>query len=112
MVKARAYAASQVIATRLRAVGEPRSTWNHWFAAKALDQRVDASPSTATPVGVPSHSTDDAVTGLPCDTTVSAASAGPTAATRYAASRPRRPAVRATNLAGDGSRRVPPPRNG
>src|SRR3712207_3700312 len=75
-VNARAYAPSQLMATRLTAVAAPRSTWNHWFGVKALDQRVPVLPSTAAAAGVPAHSTDEAVTGLPCETTTSAALAG------------------------------------
>src|SRR4051812_50096947 len=76
MVNALAYAFSQLIAIRLIEVVAPRSTWNHWLAANALDQRVPLLPSTAAEAGVPAHSTDEAVTGLPCDTIVSGGAAG------------------------------------
>ena len=47
MVNALAYAASQLIAIRLTAVGAPRSTCHHWVAEKALAHRVPLLPSTA-----------------------------------------------------------------
>src|SRR3954468_10772608 len=81
-VKAVAYAASQFSFTLLTAVGAPRSTCSHWAAAKALDQRVPVLPSVAAEAGVPAHSTDDAVVGLPWETTTSAASAPRIVATR------------------------------
>jgi hypothetical protein len=81
-VKAVAYAASQFSFTLLTAVAAPRSTCSHWAAAKALDQRVPVLPSVAADAGVPSHSTDEAVVGLPWERTTSAASASRIVATR------------------------------
>src|SRR3954453_393688 len=74
-VKAVAYAASQFRLTRLTAMVEPRSTRLHWFAENWLDQRVPVLPSVAAEAGVPAHSSDEAVVGLPCETTTSAAAA-------------------------------------
>src|SRR6185312_14584036 len=71
---------------------EPRSTSSHCGSEKALDQRVPVLPSTAAEAGVPAFSADDAVTGLPCDSSTSAAAAGP--ATRNDASK----AMRARNV--------------
>src|SRR5688572_19475642 len=45
----------------------PRSIWIHCGSEKALDQRVPALPSTAFAAAVPPFSTEDAVTGLPCE---------------------------------------------
>ncbi len=46
-MKAVAYAASQLIATRVTAVDEPRSTCHHWLADQVLAQRVPLLPSFA-----------------------------------------------------------------
>lgn len=55
-----------------RLKNEPRSTRSHCGSPKALDQRVAALPSTAAEAGVPAFSADDAVTGLPWDSSGSA----------------------------------------
>src|SRR5690349_11908233 len=51
----------------------PRSTCNHCGSPKALDQRVEVLPSTAAAAAVPLFSVDDAVAGLPWDSSSSAA---------------------------------------
>src|SRR5687767_12852372 len=58
------------------AVDAPRSTRIHWGSAAALDQRVPALPSTAAEAGVPPFSVEEAVTGLPWDSSSGAAEAG------------------------------------
>src|SRR4249920_2318309 len=45
----------------------PRSIWIHCGSEKALAQRVPALPSTAFVAAVPPFSTEEAVTGLPCE---------------------------------------------
>src|SRR5262245_30977959 len=65
----------------------PRSTWIHCGSAKAEDQRVPASPSTAAVAGVPAVSVDEAATGLPCESRPTAASAVTAVATRYPTNR-------------------------
>ncbi len=54
----------------------PRSTWIHCGSANPLDQRVPVSPSTAAEAGVAAFSTEEAVTGFPCDNRALAAVAG------------------------------------
>ena len=54
----------------------PRSTWIHCGSVKALDQRVPVLPSTAAEAGKVAFSVDDAVAGLPCDSSVAAPWAG------------------------------------
>src|SRR3954447_22430125 len=56
----------------------PRSIWIHCGSAKALDHRVPALPSTALAAAVPAFSTEDAVTGLPCEISGPAACAAGT----------------------------------
>jgi len=51
----------------------PRSTSIHCGSLKALDQRVVVTPSVASAAGVPAFSVEDAVVGLPCDSSVPAA---------------------------------------
>src|SRR2546429_6647682 len=58
----------------------PRSTCNHCGSLKALDQRVPVLPSKAAADGVPAFSADEAVAGLPWDSSVVAAPAGDVAA--------------------------------
>src|SRR5258706_7871147 len=70
-----AYAASQVSTTWATVARAPRSTCSHCGSLAALDQRVPALPSTAALAGVPAFSVDDAVAGLPCDSSVVAAPA-------------------------------------
>src|SRR6266702_5941381 len=65
----------------------PRSTWIHCGSEKAEDHRVPGLPSTAAPAGVPAFSMDDAVTGLPWDSSVLAARAGPAVTAAYPPSR-------------------------
>ncbi len=57
----------------------PRSTWSHCGSLNALDQRVPVLPSTAAEAGVPAFSVEDAVAGLPCESSGSAAAAVPDA---------------------------------
>nr|BFE82722.1 hypothetical protein GCM10020093_053230 [Planobispora longispora] len=72
-----AWAASQVSLTRLMVCADPRSTWIHSGSCPSwLAHRVEALPSTALPASSPLASTDEAVTGLPRDTSGSAAAAG------------------------------------
>src|SRR6266568_510534 len=71
--KAVAYAVSQLSTTWLTVADAPRSTCSHCGSEKALDHRVVVSPSTAALAGVPAFSTDDADTGLFCDSSVGAA---------------------------------------
>src|SRR6185437_16094288 len=52
---------------------EPRSTWSHCGSENALDQRVPVLPSTAAEAGKDAFSSDDAVAGWPCDSSVEAA---------------------------------------
>src|SRR5688572_16957723 len=73
--KARACAASQRSTTWLTAAEAPRSTWIHWGSLNALDQRVPVLPSTALAAGVPAFSVEEALTGRPWDSRVTAASA-------------------------------------
>jgi hypothetical protein len=82
IVKARAYAPSQVRTTRLIAAVEPRSTRIHCGSLNALDQRVPGLPSTAADAGAPAPSVDDAVAGRPWDSRGSAALADRTVAVR------------------------------
>jgi hypothetical protein len=60
----------------------PRSTCSHCGSLNWLDQRVPALPSTALAATVPAFSTEDAVAGLPCDSSTLAAWAGRTVVTR------------------------------
>src|ERR687895_2090771 len=88
--KARPYAASQRSTIWLMAAVTPRSTWSHCGSLNVLDQRVPVLPSTAADAGVPAFSTDDAVAGRPCDSSVAASASGGdgTATTAVAASTP------------------------
>ena len=76
IVKAVAYAASQLSTTRLIVAVPPRSTWSHCGSLNALDQRVPALPSTAAEAGVPAFSVEEAVAGRPCEISGSAACGG------------------------------------
>src|SRR4051812_22990852 len=63
----------------------PRSTCSHCGSVNALDQRVAVRlPSTAADAGVPAFSVDEAVAGLPCDSSVPAARADPPVTTMTA----------------------------
>src|SRR6266545_3168150 len=82
-----AYAASHCSTTWVIEAVEPRSTRSHCGSEKALDQRVLAFPSTALDAGYEALSVDDAVAGLPCDSSVAAfaRSAGPATEIKVAA---------------------------
>ncbi len=54
----------------------PRSTWSHCGSLNALAHRVPALPSTAPAAGKAALSDEEAVTGLACDSRLSAAMAG------------------------------------
>ena len=96
-------AVSQFSATWLMLAVDPRSTWSHCGSLNALDQRVPVLPSVALDAGKLAFSVDDAVVGLPWDSSVAAACAGPPPMmTRYAASRS---AATAAMAAGSGVRR-------
>src|SRR6266567_2798155 len=81
-----AYAASQSRLTWQIAWLDPRSTCSHCGSENALDQRVPVLPSTAFDAGKLAFSTDDAVAGLPCDSSVDAAAAAKAVATTRPAS--------------------------
>src|ERR1700761_4782997 len=69
--KALPYAASQFSPILLIVWVAPRSTCSHCGSLNALDQRVPVLPSTAALAGYgPGFSLDDAVAGLPCDSSV------------------------------------------
>src|SRR5437899_1791663 len=70
------YAASQFSVTCEMVCDDPRSTCSHCGSATALDQRVPVLPSTAAEAGKLVFSVEDAVAGLPCDSSVPAAPAG------------------------------------
>ena len=94
---------SQFSPTWLMLAVDPRSTWSHCGSPNALDQRVPVLPSVALDAGKLAFSVDDAVVGLPWDSSVAAACAGPPPMmTRYAASRS---AATAAMAAGSGVRR-------
>jgi len=65
-----AYAASHCSTTWVIEALAPRSTCSHCGSENALDQRVAVLPSNAAEAGVPAFSIDDAVAGLPCDSSV------------------------------------------
>src|SRR3954471_14914172 len=103
MVKAFAYAASQLIAIRLTDVVAPRSTCHHCAADHVLAHRVPLLPSTASDGReAPATSVDDAVAVCPGETITSPASAVDELAMMKVASKPANPAVKARNRAGDG----------
>src|SRR5215831_8379011 len=77
-----AYAASQTSTTCEMLAVWPRSTCSHCGSAKALDQRVPVLPSTALDAGKLAFSSDEAVAGRPCDSSVAAACAGRPIATK------------------------------
>src|SRR5690242_9140288 len=89
--KDRPYAASQLRVICVTVAVAPRSTWIHCGSEKADAQRVPALPSTAALAGKVAFSVDEAVAGLPCEMTASAALAAEdtvsTAAIRVAAAR-------------------------
>jgi hypothetical protein len=63
-------AVSQLSTTVSIVAVAPRSTWIHCGSLNALDQRVPALPSVAYEAGVPAFSVEDAVVGLPCESSV------------------------------------------
>src|SRR5215472_12978518 len=71
-----ANAVSQFSVTWLMVAVEPRSTWSHCGSLNWLDQRVPVLPSVVLDAGKPAFSRDDAVVGLPWDSSVAAAWAG------------------------------------
>jgi hypothetical protein len=85
--KAVAYAASHRRMTCVMVAVAPRSTRIHCGSLKALDQRVPVLPSTALAAGVPAFSVEEARTGLPWESSGSAARAVPDTATTKAASK-------------------------
>src|SRR6476660_6354683 len=74
--------------TWLIVAGPPRSTSSHCGSLKADDQRVPVLPSVAFAGGNEAFSTDEAVVGLPCDSSVGAACAAVLVATSAYAARP------------------------
>src|SRR5262245_40139899 len=68
-----AYAASHCRTTWVTLAELPRSTWSQCGSLNALDHRVPVLPSTAAAAGVPGFSTEDAVAGLPWDSSMLAA---------------------------------------
>jgi hypothetical protein len=79
-------AVSQLRTTWVMVAVAPRSTWIHWGSLKALDQRVPVLPSTAALAGEPAFSVDEAVAGLPWDSSVLAALAVSEVVIAYTAS--------------------------
>src|SRR4051794_16829319 len=78
------YAASHCRTTDVIVEVAPRSTRNHCGSDHWLAQREPASPSVAKDAARPAPSSDDAVVGLPCDSSVSAACAANCTTTTYA----------------------------
>src|ERR1051326_9389592 len=66
----------------------PRSTCSHCGSLNAEDQRVPVLPSVASAAGVPAFSVEDAVVGLPWESSVGAACAAVLVATSAYAARP------------------------
>ena len=90
----------------------PRSTWIHCGSENALDQRVLVLPSTAFEAGNEAFSTDEAVAGWPCDSSVEAAAArlaGPATKARAAASAITTATIQALRHANDLRTRTPEP---
>ena len=97
------YAASHCRTTWVIEALAPRSTCSHCGSEKALDQRVPVLPSTAAEAGVPAFSVDDAVAGLPCESSVAAFArlAGLAASARAAANATTSPMIEIRRPAND-----------